>query len=234
MTLNTELAAFRACMLDRVGSDAPHVRAAETLLAESDFGQRAPQVGDVAPDFTLPDQRGVPVRLSDVLREGPVILTFYRGAWCPFCMIALRGLQRIAARAAAIPARILAVAPQDVATAQQAAQTHGLTYSLLSDTGAEVGKAWSLMFQLPEPLRPLYERLGHALPRMNACGTWAVPVTATYVIGQDGRIVHAHIDPRVHVRMEPEEALAAARTAAAQGKNAAPSAAEAQMLQAAD
>lgn len=215
MTLNTELAAFRACMLDRVGSDAPNVHAAETLLAESEYGRHAPQVGDVAPDFTLPDQNGVPVHLSEALRAGPVILTFYRGAWCPFCMIALRGLQRIAARAAGIPARILAVAPQDVATAQQVAQTHGLSYALLSDTGAAVGKAWSLMFQLPEPLRPLYERLGHALPRMNACGTWAVPVTATYVIGRDGRIVQAHIDPRIHVRMEPEEALSAARAAAA-------------------
>ncbi|GAN76204.1 peroxiredoxin-like family protein [Acidisphaera rubrifaciens] len=231
MTLNTELAAFRACMLDRVGSDAPHVLASEAMLAESEHGRHAPQVGDVAPDFTLPDQNGVPVRLYDALRTGPVILTFYRGAWCPFCMIALRGLQRIAARAAAIPARILAVAPQDAATARQVAETHGLTFSLLSDTGAQVGKAWSLMFQLPEPLRPLYERLGHALPRMNACGTWAVPVTATYVIGQDGRITHAHIDPRVHVRMEPEDALAAARAAA---PSAPPGAAESHTLHAAD
>lgn len=214
MTLNTELAAFRACMLDRVGSDAPHVHAAEAMLAGSDLGRRAPQVGDVAPDFTLPDQNGVPVNLAETLRAGPVILTFYRGAWCPFCMIALRGLQRIAARASAIPARILAISPQDVATARQTAEAHGLSYTLLSDTGAGVCKQWSLMFQLPEPLRPLYERLGHVLPRMNACGTWAVPVTATYVIGPDGRIVQAYIDPRIHVRMEPEDALSAARAAA--------------------
>lgn len=216
MTLNTELAALRSCMIARVGADqAEVVQAAEQQMLAAGLGKAAPRVGDLAPDFTLPDQTGRAVNLYDALRRGPVILNFYRGAWSPFCMLTLRALQRQVPAAAGIPATVMAISPQDQATTGATAETHGLTFPLLSDYRAGVGRAWALMYDLPEGLRPLYERLGHSLAKLNACGTWAVPLTAGFVIGTDRRVAHAHLDPRTQVRMEPAEAMAIARQVAA-------------------
>jgi peroxiredoxin len=216
MTLNTELAAFKACMVDRLGpAQAEIVRAAEQEILAGNCGAGAPQVGDTAPDFSLPDQTGRVVNLYETLEKGPVILNFSRGAWCPFCMLTLRALQRQRPAARRIPATILAISPQDLPTTQATADTHGISFPLLTDYRAGVGKAWSLMYELPETMRPLYQKLGHVLPKLNGCGTWAVPITAGYVIAPDRRIVHAHLDPRVQTRMDPAEAIAIARSCAA-------------------
>jgi peroxiredoxin len=139
MTLNTELAALRSCMMARVGADqAEVVQAAEQQMLAAGLGEHAPRVGDLAPDFTLPDQTGRAVNLYEALRRGPVILNFYRGAWSPFCMLTLRAFQRQLPAAARIPATIIAISPQDQATAGATAETHGVTFPLLSDhqTGA--------------------------------------------------------------------------------------------------
>jgi peroxiredoxin len=216
MTLNTELAALRSCMMARVGADqADVVKAVEQQMLAADYGRTAPHLGDIAPDFTLPDQMGRAVNLYEALRRGPVILSFYRGGWSPFCMLTLRALQREVTAAARIPATIMAISPQDQTTTAATAETHGVTFPLLSDYKAGVGHAWSLVYDLPEGLRPLYERLGHSLAKLNGCGTWAVPVTAGYVIGTDRRVAYAHLDPRPQVRMDPPEAMAIARKLAA-------------------
>jgi peroxiredoxin len=216
MTLNTELAALRSCMMARVGADqAEVVKAVEQQMLAAGYDRNAPHLGDIAPDFTLPDQRGRAVNLYEALRRGPVILSFYRGGWSPFCMLTLRALQREVTAAGRIPATIMAISPQDQTTTAATAETHAVTFPLLSDYKAGVGHAWSLMYDLPEGLRPLYERLGHSLAKLNGCGTWAVPLTAGYVIGTDRRVVYAHLDPRPQVRMDPPEALAVARKVAA-------------------
>ena len=166
-------------------------------------------VGAEAPDFSLPDQHGKLVRLSDQLRYGPVVLLFVRGGWCPFCTISLRAYQAALPSIEATGASVMAVTPQPCDRCSVTAERDLLAFPTLSDTSNRVAADYGILFEIPPSTWPLYTRLGHDLPRLNRTGDWRVPLPATYVINTDGRVALAHLEPALYGRLEPAAAVAA-------------------------
>jgi peroxiredoxin len=168
-------------------------------------------VGRQAPDFTLPDAHGSPVTLSDRCGKGPVVLSFYRGDWCPICNIQLRTLQRNLPAIEALGGSLIAVSPQQSDRSLTFADKLELGFDVLSDLDQSVADAYRVRFPLGESLREIYERF-MPLPEQNADHSWNLPVPATFVI-DSSRVVRArHVDADYRTRMEPLDILAALRT----------------------
>lgn len=212
MTLQQELAAFRA----EWERTAPEGRAAlytakiEELRA-SGLPQQALRTGQSAPDFTLPDVEGRPVGLSALLRGGPVVLTFYRGGWCPYCNIQLRAYQRALPEITALGGRLVAVSPQSPDASLSTAEKNALEFAVLSDGRNGVARRYGLVFTLPDELQDAMRANGKPLTEINGDNSWSLPVPATFVIAADGRIALAHVEVDYRERLEPDAILAALR-----------------------
>lgn len=214
MNLKQELSRER----DRWASilDAPTValmnRANEALRAPQSLG-RALQEGDRAPNFRLPNAHGGSVELNALLTRGPVVLTFYRGQWCPYCKLELRAYQKLLPQLRALGASLVAVSPQTPDNSLTTAEQNELAFPVLSDVGLHVARAYGLAFDLPPELVELYQReWNNDLVKWNGEGGWSLPIPATYIVGQGGRIALAHVDPDYRDRLEPEAVLARLHT----------------------
>jgi peroxiredoxin len=168
------------------------------------------EVGDRTPDFTLPDQLGREVRLSDRLAQGPVVLVFYRGEWCPYCNLTLKALQDKLDEIEAAGATLIAVGPQAPDHALSLTEKHNLRFSVLSDVTQETIRAYQLQFTLPPDNQELFlNTFGNDLRQENADGSWSLPVPGAFIIGRDGTIRARFVDADYRARMEPAEILAA-------------------------
>jgi peroxiredoxin len=165
--------------------------------------------GARAPDFTLRDPTGRPVALSELLRSGPAVVTFYRGGWCPYCNIQLRAYQAILPQIAALHASLTAISPQRPDGSLSTAQTNALTFHVLSDAGNKAARSFGLVYALPEELRAALRSNNKALPDINGDESWELPVPATYVIAPDGRVALAHVEVDYRKRLEPGAIIAA-------------------------
>lgn len=177
--------------------------------------QAAPRVGDEAPDFILREAgTGEEVRLTEVLARGPVVLSFYRGQWCPYCNLEVRALQSIHERIRALGGDIFLVGPETAENALKLREKAESTIPLLFDDHAEVCRRYGLAFELPAYFQESYRAAGNDLPAQNPDAGWTLPIPATFVVAPSGRIVARHLDPDYTKRMEPAEILAAAQAAA--------------------
>lgn len=192
-------------------ADLDALRQAETQMAAVGADQAMLQPGDAAPAFSLLNQHGAAVSLSDRLALGPVVLLFIRGGWCPFCTLALRAWQEALPRLHDAGGDLLVMSPQRVDVCGMVAERDMLACSVLSDPGSAVAGRYGLVVELPEIARPLYLRLGHDLPRINGTGTWRLPLSSTFVVAPDGRIAMGRADLSLKRRVEPEAAIEAVR-----------------------
>jgi peroxiredoxin len=215
--LTVQLEAFLDSLMDRLDpGTAAILDRAQHRREVLDLPHRALQVGQQAPDFTLPDQHGKDVSLHEALSRGPVVLIFFRGGWCPFCTITLRAMNRAVSELKRAGAVLLAVSPQTKANSLDTAERNALRFPLLSDNANAVSKRYGLVWKLSEEQRAWYQRIGHDLPRINGAPGWELPVGAGFVIAPDGHVTVAHVDPRLTSRLEPEEALEAVKALQAQ------------------
>lgn len=213
MSLQQELDAFRAEFTRTAPAERAALYDAKVEEMRRNFPRdQIPAVGDRAPDFTLPDAQGRPLSLSDSLRTGPVVVTFYRGGWCPYCNIQLRAYQQALPQITALGGRLLAISPQDPDASLTTAEKNALAFDVLSDAGNAVARAFGLVYALPEELRDALRSNGKALPGFNGDDSWELPLTATFVIGQDGRIALAWADTDYRVRLAPEAIIEALGT----------------------
>lgn len=189
-------------------ASAVEVTALEWLRREG-IELKALQVGERAPSFRLPDQYGRLVNLNSLLQIGPTVLLFYRGHWCPFCSLTLREYQRAMSRFTSLRATVVAISPQAAPATSETAQLVGPGLQLLSDVGSHVARAYGLAFDLPAPLKALYEgEYATPLPSINADGGWTLPIPATYLIDQNGRVISAHVDVDYRRRTDPQAVIA--------------------------
>jgi peroxiredoxin len=167
--------------------------------------------GDGAPDFVLPDAGGRAVSLSSVLAHGPAVVTFYRGGWCPYCNLQLRAYQALLPELTALGARMLAISPQLPDASLSTAERESLTFDVLSDVGNDVARRFGLVYPLPQELRDALRTNNKALPGINGDDTWELPVPATYVIEQNGKVSLAFIEVDYRQRLAPQQLLDALR-----------------------
>jgi peroxiredoxin len=208
MGLEQQLEDFKQEFLRTAPAGRPALYEAKIEELRSSFAlETAAGVGTVSPDFRLPDVRGDLVSLTDLLRDGPVVVTFYRGGWCPYCNIQLRAYQAALSQMAAFDARLVAISPQLPEQSLSTAQADELTFHVLSDVGNKAAHRFGLVYALPEELRAALQSNNKALPGINGDESWELPVPATYVIARDGRIVVAYIEVDYRKRLGPEAIL---------------------------
>ncbi|HZG15791.1 MAG TPA: peroxiredoxin-like family protein [Candidatus Bathyarchaeia archaeon] len=164
-------------------------------------------VGTTAPDFSLANQIGDIITLSEEIAKGPVILTFYRGEWCPFCNLELRAYQRIIDDIRQAGAHLLAISPLTPDHSLTVQEKNELSFHVLSDLHNEIAEKYQLTFKLPDYLHEIYRSLGFGLDKYNGDDSWELPVPATYLIDSQGIIRFASVDPDYRTRMDPAEML---------------------------
>jgi peroxiredoxin len=208
MTLKAALDAFRAEFLAKFPTDiATQMQQATDRLAEDYATRSLLRVGDAAPDFELPNAVEEWIKLSDRLQKGPVILTFYRGGWCPYCNLELRAYQQILPQIQAAGASLVAISPQTPDASLTTAEKNQLSFDVLSDVRSNVAQAYNIAFELPDELKQLYTQFGHALPDSNGTADWQLPMPATFIIAPNRQILLAHIDVDYRNRLEPTDVL---------------------------
>lgn len=170
--------------------------------------RRALPVGASAPDFNLQDaSTGRPVRLEDLRALGPVILKFFRGRWCPYCMTELEAWQDLYPEVRERGALLVGISPQTQRQNDFAAQQHSLTFPLLTDPAARVAESYGIAYSVPAAMQEHYRSVLVNIPFINGDNSWRLPLAATFVVSQTGEVVfsEAHADHRV--RPDPQEVL---------------------------
>lgn len=174
------------------------------------------QVGDRAPDFTLDNVAGGRFTLSKHLRGGISVLNFYRGQWCVYCSLELRGLLKIQPTVRRQGAEIVMISTEPRATAE-GFTTHDPTHTpVLHDAAGAVSRAYRLMYTIPEDLRSWWLQYDQDLPELNPATGWDLPVPGTFVLDPDGIIRARHVDMDWRKRMDPRDVRAAVRRVASQ------------------
>ena len=176
-----------------------------------------PAVGGAAPRFELADQNGTVIALDDLRAAGPVVVVFYRGAWCPFCSVTLRAYQQLLPELRALGADLVAISLQVPDGSLTTAERNHLTYHVLSDVGGAVSRAYGLIFRVPGHLETVYRELGLSLPELNGTDDWELPVPASFVIDRGGTVRFAEALPDYMRRSNPAEVLAVVREISAEG-----------------
>jgi peroxiredoxin len=191
--------------------DAQIVGASFEKLHRSHTGESAIAVGEIAPNFTLPDATGKAVNLRSKLNEGPLVLSFYRGGWCPFCNLELQALQALLPEIKALGANLIGISPETPDNSMTTAEKQQLQFDVLSDVGNSTARDYGLIFTVYEEMRPLYLKWGLDVPASNGDDSWELPVPATYIIDSNCVARTAHVDEDYTKRMEPEQVLTALR-----------------------
>ncbi|MGE8158753.1 peroxiredoxin-like family protein [Paraburkholderia sp. NPDC080076] len=213
MSLQAKLDAFKA---DFKGGKAPYfappeihpiMERATAELVASGQAERALKAGDAAPEFILNDPDGKPVSSTELLKRGALIISFYRGVWCPYCNLELTALEEALPSFKAEGANLVAISPQNAVNSRKSVRTNKLSFPILSDTHNDVAAAFGIRFALPDYLVELYKNLKNDLPAFNGDNSWTLPMPARYVIGQDGTILYAEVNPDYTHRPEPQDML---------------------------
>ncbi|MBV8578243.1 MAG: AhpC/TSA family protein [Acetobacteraceae bacterium] len=182
----------------------------EAMMAElrrTDFLEHALRAGDRFPDFMLPNAEGRLITLEDLLAEGPLVLTFFRGDWCPYCRVVLDALEEMQRPITEQGATLAAVTPDSGGRALEAKKQHGAHYEILSDLDNGVGLQCGVVFRLPDHYRRLLERYDIDLGKRHGNGGWFLPVPATYILDRDKVIRWEFLDLDFTRRAEPSTIL---------------------------
>lgn len=208
-TLSEQLADYRANWRVRVPADSQALMDQHVAhLAATGIDRSVKQVGDRAPAIRLRDQQGEDFDIADLLAKGPVVVTFYRGGWCPFCNLELKAYQATLPRIAAAGASMVAISPEKPDDTVSTAEKNALSFPVLSDVGQRVGKAFGVVYAFTDDVRKVYDGFGLDIPSKNGSpDDWSLPLSATYVIGADGIIQFADTRVDYRERTDPLEVL---------------------------
>ncbi|AOI94327.1 peroxiredoxin-like family protein [Burkholderia sp. LA-2-3-30-S1-D2] len=183
----------------------PVMERATAALIASGQAARAIKAGDRAPHFNLKDQDGNDVSSAALLVKGPLVVTFYRGVWCPYCNIELQAINEVLPQIQAYGANVVAVSPQTPVNSRKSVRTNELGFPVLSDVNGQTGADFGLRFALPDYLVELYKNLKNDLPAFNNDPSWTLPMPARYVIGQDGIVLYSEVNPDYTRRPDPSD-----------------------------
>jgi peroxiredoxin len=202
-TIKEDLAAYTANLVARIGADAA------AILFDGQIGQARTIVngaldkGQKAPSFELPGADGKLITLESRLKKGPVVVTFYRGGWCPYCNIALRALQSHLPEINRNGGSLIAISPELPDQSLSTREKLQLGFDVLSDDDNVVARRFGLVYRVSDAARRRLLELGRDLVAHNGSQSWELPVTATYVIHPNSLVVFAHVDADYRHRLDP-------------------------------
>lgn len=174
---------------------------------QAQLAQKALKVGDRAPEFALPDVNGNPVSSAELLSKGPLIVTFLRGRWCPFCCATVEAWQAMLPQVELKGATLVAVSPMTFKQADFMRDQHKLLFPILSDERNKVAAQFGVAYNVSRYQQELFSTVFINLPFINGEDSWTLPLPATFVIGQDGVIKYAWADEDYTLRAEPVDVL---------------------------
>jgi peroxiredoxin len=207
--LNAELAGVRAAVAEHV---APEI--AEALKADRDqfvgvVAEAAAKAGSAMPDFTLPDAKNERVSLGELVADGPAVLVFYRGAWCPYCNLTLRTYQQeVLPELENLGARLVAVSPQ---LPDDTVSTKDLEFTVLSDVGNELGRALGITFRPGPDTKTVFDTLVGDVEKINGEPEWELPYPTVLVVDRERVIRYIDVHPDYTTRTDPADILTAVK-----------------------
>ena len=182
----------------------------DTLMSElhgliaKGIAEKALKKNDTFPTFNLVNSKNNEVSLSQLLTNGPLVISFYRGAWCPYCNLEINALQNRLPEIQALGAQLIAISPQKPDKSADQVSNSKLTFDVLSDLGNKLAKECGLVFTLPESLRPIYSAWEIDIPGHNGDDSFELPMPATYIIDTNGVINFSFVDMDYTQRLEPD------------------------------
>lgn len=209
MFLNEKLKAWRAARMSA------EVRAAYDDFLErldaAEIARQARLAGDPMPGFLLPNAEGKLVDSDDLLARGPVVVTFFRGDWCPYCSMTLDALETALPEIRSAGGTLVAMTPETGGRALTMKRKHDLNYEVLVDVDLAVAMNFGVVFRAPPEYRKLLARAGVDLAERSGNPAWLLPVPATFLVGRNGSIRRAWVNVDFTERAEPTEVVAALR-----------------------
>jgi peroxiredoxin len=178
-------------------------------LQQSGAGEDAPKVGEIMPAFSLPDETGRIVNLKDLYRDGSAVIVFNRGHWCPYCRISINELAKVQDTISARRAQIVGIVPDRNKYASELKAESNVRFPILSDMDNGYAMSLNLAVWVGSELESIMKSIGRDLPEYQGNNSWMVPIPATFVVNQDGRVKARFIDPDYRHRVAVEDLLTA-------------------------
>ncbi|MFC9255526.1 peroxiredoxin-like family protein [Amycolatopsis thailandensis] len=203
--LDTDLADLRVAVAEQVPAEVAPVLKADREKFVGLVAEAAVKPGVAMPDFTLPDAGGARVRVAD----GPAVVVFYRGAWCPYCNLALRAYQQeLLPELENLGVKLVAVSPQ---LPDGSLSTNDLAFTVLSDVDNELGRALGITFRQDPELKPTFDALIGDVEKINGAAEWELPYPTVLVVDGEGVIRYIDVHPDYTTRTDPADVLAAVK-----------------------
>lgn len=177
-------------------------------LIEQNITAKALTIGDQAPDITVVDTEGKEIKLYDLLKNAPVIINFFRGNWCPFCMAELADYQESIEQFKLPSEQFLFISPQMQTYSAELKAEKNFDLTLIADQHNEIARQFGLVFALDDNVREIYKKIGADLSTINGDDSFELPIPATYVIAPSGKITYAFVETNYMMRAEPRDVLA--------------------------
>ena len=178
-------------------------------LEATDILKNATKTGDTFPDFTLPNAQGETITLSEQLKKGKVVLTFYRGGWCPYCNLELKAFQDALPQIKEKGATLIAITPETPDNSLSTKEKNQLDFEVLTSENNGLARSLNLVFKLPEALAALYGKFGIDLLESQGNDESELPIAATYIIDQNSKVSYHFLSEDYKLRADPEEVIAA-------------------------
>lgn len=208
MSLTEQITEFKAGFVKNVPEEIQSIMGKATEeLSLSGIVDKAPKVTEKLPSFNLNNQKGEQQNLEALLENGPLVVTFYRGGWCPYCNLELKSYQDLLPEIQAAGASLVAITPELPDNSLTTSEKNELSFEVLTDVNSDYARQIGLVFTLPEAIRPIYTSFGIHVEEHNGVGQFDLPLAATFVIATDGTIVNAFVDADYTKRQEPSEVI---------------------------
>lgn len=202
--LTDNIKSFQDELLPNIPEDTLNTLISELqILIATGIAEKSINKGSAFPDFSLPNAKNKTLSLDSFLSKGPLVISFYRGAWCPYCNLEINALQKSLPEIIAAGGQLVAVSPQTPDKSVDQVSASQLTFQVLSDVGNKLARDCGLVFTLPESLRPIYNAWEIDIPGHNDDESFELPIPATYVIDTDGIIRYVFAEMDYTKRLEP-------------------------------
>lgn len=179
------------------------VKKPNKMITAAQAQKSALNVGAKIPAFTLTNEKNEQVSSESLLKDGNLVLVFYRGAWCPYCNLYLKNLQKSLDKITASGGKLVAVSVENPDTSLTVSQKNELKFTVLSDSKLDVARKFGIVYQLDDATNEKYKGYGIDLVKQNGTETPDLPLSATYIVKQNGEISYAFLEPDYTKRAEP-------------------------------